>query len=98
MTTNNSNDSIITTEEPDDNISETENSPNENDENDENKEEIWEVLQPKYCTKYVCPQCKHKSSFNPNYVKHKAIGCIKCETLETVCKRMLKCRGYELIK
>ena len=60
-------------------------------------EEKWEALKLSDCDKYVCPLCDNEITFHPNYFKHNAVGCIRCEKLETIVKKMLKCRNYELI-
>ena len=55
--------------------------------------EDWNFIQTVKCEIYNC-KCEAKITYHPNFMNENIPGCIKCETIEVVAKRLLEFRGY----
>lgn len=52
------------------------------------------------CILYKCPtkNCKAKSVFHPEFIKHGVAGCYVCDKIPNIAEKILKSKGYKFIE
>jgi hypothetical protein len=59
-----------------------------------NKE--WNFIKTEKCEIYTC-KCETKITYHPNFMIEEIPGCIKCESIEIVAKRLLEFRSFTFV-